>query len=423
MIDINGLNCFELTFDGLGQLDEQRHPGNELEVALAAGDIDDIFVFAHGWNTSPFSARATRQAVFGLLAQQLGDRVAGCAAVGIDWPSLLFPEDDPSTSSAAASSGAQLANALAPAFPEHQFQLDELGALLDHQPAGLGELDRFHYLAKELVTSPSLALEDSGEAAALSVDTVSLFGHAAAMAKQPLSLPPASTGHFGTLWIGGREVLRILSYYEMKNRAGVVGKDGLGPLLSRLRTPRGQPRIHLMGHSFGARLVAYALAGLSQDNRGHSPVKSLYLIQDALSHFAFTDPLPTHHQSRRGGLAAYARLVEGPMLATLSQHDRCLGWWYPNAGLLSREENQSTAELAYHWGAMGHDGFQGNEARTMPLGEVGQDHKFEQGGQYLLDSSTVISANQSAFGGAHSDIVHPEVIWPAVEAAGVSQPR
>ncbi|MDQ2835820.1 MAG: alpha/beta hydrolase [Actinomycetota bacterium] len=423
MTEINGLSCFELAFNSLGQLDEQRQSGNDLETALAVGDIHDVLVFAHGWNTSPLSARSTRQAVFGLLAEQLGDRVASCAAVGIDWPSLLFPEDDPSTTSAAATSGAQLANALAPAFPQQQFQLDELGALLDHQPAGISELDRFHYLAKELVTSPSLALEDSGEAAALSVDTVSLFGHAAAMAKQPLSRPPVGTNHFQTLWAGGREVLRILCYYEMKNRAGVVGKDGLGPLLSWLRTPTGPPRIHLLGHSYGARLVAYALAGLSRDGRDHSPVKSLYLIQGALSHFAFTDPLPTHHQSRRGQLAADARLVEGPMLATFSQHDRCLGWWYPNAGLLSREENQSTGELAYHWGAMGHDGFQGSGTVTMPLGEVGHRHQFESGGQYALDSSTVIAANQSAFGGAHSDILHPEVIWPAVEAAGLSRPR
>ncbi|EUA68482.1 hypothetical protein I541_5569 [Mycobacteroides abscessus] len=52
-----------------------------------------------------------------------------------------------------------------------------------------------------------------------------------------------------------------MSYYEMKNRAGVVGERGLGPLLGSLSGPDGPPRIHLIGHSFGARLVSYALAG------------------------------------------------------------------------------------------------------------------------------------------------------------------
>ena len=60
---------------------------------------------------------------------------------------------------------------------------------------------------------------------------------------------------FAGLWTGAREVLRTLSYYEMKNRAGLVGQQGLGPLLANLAGPGGAPRIHLIGHSFGARLV------------------------------------------------------------------------------------------------------------------------------------------------------------------------
>jgi hypothetical protein len=52
-----------------------------------------------------------------------------------------------------------------------------------------------------------------------------------------------------------REVLRTASYYEMKNRAGVIGQQGLGPLLANLAGPSGAPRIHLSRHSFGARLI------------------------------------------------------------------------------------------------------------------------------------------------------------------------
>lgn len=64
---------------------------------------------------------------------------------------------------------------------------------------------------------------------------------------------------FARLWTGAREELRTLSYYEMKNRAGVIGQQGLGPLLANLAGPSGAPRIHLIGHSFGARLVCLRL--------------------------------------------------------------------------------------------------------------------------------------------------------------------
>ena len=57
------------------------------------------------------------------------------------------------------------------------------------------------------------------------------------------------------MWTGAREVLRTLSHYEMKTRAGLIGQQGLGRLLANLAGPSGAPRIHLNGYSFGARLV------------------------------------------------------------------------------------------------------------------------------------------------------------------------
>ena len=69
-------------------------------------------------------------------------------------------------------------------------------------------------------------------------------------------------GPFAPLWTGARELLRTLSYYAMKKRAGVVGEQGLGPLLSAVQGRRGDVRAHLIGHSFGARLISYALRPL-----------------------------------------------------------------------------------------------------------------------------------------------------------------
>ena len=88
----------------------------------------------------------------------------------------------------------------------------------------------------------------------------------------------------------------------MKKRAGVVGQVGLGPLVAQIRQLLPGLRIHLLGHSFGARLVSYSLAGLPAGLTGAaSPVKSLTLIQGAFSHYTFARSLP--FDPNGGGLA------------------------------------------------------------------------------------------------------------------------
>ena len=111
-----------------------------------------------------------------------------------------------------------------------------MGTLLDQQPQDASQLVRFHQLASGLVTSPPLAPEDAGPAAAVTADTSAVFGQAAAMAKTGGSGSGAQglPNPFQALWSGGKEVLRSMSYYEMKNRAGVIGQSGLGPLLASL---------------------------------------------------------------------------------------------------------------------------------------------------------------------------------------------
>jgi hypothetical protein len=125
---------------------------------------------------------------------------------------------------------------------------------------------------------------------------------------------------FTTLWHGAREVLRSPSYYEMKNRAGVVGQQGLGPLLGGFAPRAGHTvRVHLMGHSFGARLVSFALAGLPAAMTGAaSPVKSLTPIQGAFSHFAFAQKVPIAASARCGRAGASV-----PVSPIRVQHARC----------------------------------------------------------------------------------------------------
>jgi hypothetical protein len=417
--DINGLPYYEVDFNADGSLNTANGGGDGgLPAAVAAGGITDLFVLSHGWNNGVDSARNLYIAMFGLLAAQLGTHLASSAAVGVIWPSLLFPDDDPATAPAVPSTGAELAEALTPSFPGQQQQLNTIGQLLDQQPQDPTKLTQFHQLVNGLVTTKPQGVEDTGEAALITADTATAFGHAAAMAPHATSSAQGIGNPFAGLWSGAREVLRTLSYYEMKNRAGVVGQNGLGPLLATLRGPSGPPRIHLMGHSFGARLVSYTLAGLPAGQTGSaSPVKSLTLIQGAFSHFTFASSL-MFDPTRAGGLAGDGSRVDGPLLATFSAADRAVGWWYPAASMLAGQDSESAADLVYRWGGMGHDGYQQTPVPTpLVLAPARTPYAFTTGGFYNLDANAVICKNQSPFSGAHSDIQHPEVLWAVVAAA------
>jgi hypothetical protein len=420
--NFNGLAYYEVDFNADGTLNTATGGGDGgLPAAVAAGGITDLFVLSHGWNDGVDSARDLYEAMFTLLADQLGKHLSSSAAAGVIWPSLLFPDDDPDNAPAMPSTGAQLATALAPAFPQQQQQLATMGQLLDKQPQDPAALNQFHQLASGLVTTKPQGVEDTGEAALITADTATAFGHAAAMAPHATTGAQGIGNPFTGLWSGAREVLRTMSYYEMKNRAGVIGQNGLGPLLASLRGPDGPPRIHLMGHSFGARLVSYTLAGLPANRTGPaSPVKSLTLIQGAFSHFTFASSL-IFDASRSGGLAGDGSRVDGPLLATFSAADRAVGWWYPAASMLAGQDSESATDLVFRWGAMGHDGYQQTPIpTTVLLAPQGKSYGFQPGAFYSLDANAVICANQSAFSGAHSDIRHPEVLWAVVSAAGLA---
>jgi hypothetical protein len=431
---ISGCRHWAVTFDKDGTL--ISHDG--LADAGGADLPADLVVFSHGWNTSEASARELSTAMFDLIAPKVPEnRRASLGFVTVLWPSLLFPEDEPALDGpviaaagdaqsvddpppamldAAVSSGAALAEALAPAFPGQENDLKRIGELLDERPQDGDRLVEFHRLVSGLVTTPSDAPEDAGEDAARREPTRRTLETMAQLAPGRAGDAQA-LGLFDKLWDGARELARALSYYEMKNRAGHIGRVGLARLLDGLQGRRADLRVHLAGHSFGARLVAFALAGLPPEKP--TLVRSMLLIQGAFSHFAFADPMPID-AARTGALAAVRKRVDGPLLATFSKADRAVGWWYPNASLLSREDNQAAHQFGYRWGGMGADGFQQDPAADQRLEADGHPYAWQAGTFYRVEAHHVINRNLSFFAGAHSDIRKPEIAWAAVTAAGLA---
>ncbi|MFJ9516746.1 serine-threonine protein kinase [Kitasatospora sp. NPDC101801] len=408
---IAGLPYWEVRFDQDGHLLDD----DGLVAGLPGTGVRELFVFSHGWNNSETGARNLYAYTFDELSHQIGkfapDRQGKAGVVGLFWPSLLFPEDAPDTPSTP-STPAELATALAPAFaaPERA-KLIEITTLLEQQPQESAQLANAHRLVAGLVTSPALADEDKGQEAVLTKPTGEVFSALAGLASEQGDAQ-GFPNPFKVLWHGAREALRTAGYYEMKNRAGVIGRTGLGPLLGRVAG--NGLRVHLLGHSFGARLVAFALPGLP-DGVG-SPVASLLLIQGAFSHFGFAAPIPVD-RSRNGFLAPFSDRVAGPLQSTFSLGDRAVGWWYPAASLLSNEDDQAASDLTYRWGGMGHDGFQQDGTEQFDLRPAGTPYPLRSGHFYRLRGDEIIAKDQSPFSGAHSDIRHPEVVWSALAGA------
>src|SRR4051794_14355991 len=179
----NDLPYWEIRFDDSGGLTDD----GGLRAAGSVRDLTDLYVFAHGWNNSEASARDLYRAMFGLLADDVRGSGARVGTVGVFWPSLVFPEDDPTAAPMTSATGQEVAEALHPAFaPVQRKALDKLGALVDARPDDPERLREAHQAIADLVTSPDLgAVEDAGEKAILTGSTAAVFGHFAGMTKTP----------------------------------------------------------------------------------------------------------------------------------------------------------------------------------------------------------------------------------------------
>ncbi len=431
------MDHWEISFDEHGKAGQAEI--GKLLGELPGKDLTDLFVFSHGWNNDHRQARRLYDLYFGQVPGLLAsDGAQGVKAgwLGVVWPSKRWADEPEPTAGAGGGGAAGLgdgggAGSPVPSDPllvedlkdvfegtERQAALDELARLLEERPEDPAALARFQTLMGELATETDAgpAGEDQGELALLEDDPEEVFGRFADAVPQTGDGGAAGIGDtFGRLWNGAKEALRQLTYFEMKKRAGVVGKEGLGPLLGRIHQADPELRIHLIGHSFGARLVSFALAGLPDP--ADSPVKSLYLLQGAFSHFAFADALPMD-RSRGGALKGMAARVDGPLVASFSVHDTAVGKLYPLASLSSRDDAAGLEDRLFRWGGIGHDGAQAVDATVAPLGPVGSSYPFQPGRFVNLDGNAIVNRGGPP-SGAHSDIFHPELVWAGLAAAGV----
>ena len=449
------------------EFDKDGHPTDagatdRLVDGVNEESITDLFIFSHGWNNDREAATSLYDRFFGEMNDVLQDPrfskkkpSARIGVAGVIWPSILWPDDAASASMSTVAAGTAGGGAVglldapppaaAQASPQeintelrkayedtHQQSLvDDLTAMLEAQPGTEAALNQFQAKLAELLESePADAPIDrkrpdyaesaiGGLSEARWRELLDVLGDEAASREGAAGGAVGLGDPFKKLWAGAKSALRIATYWQMKQRAGIVGRKGLGGLvLTRLARDASQTRLHLLGHSFGARLVSFSLSGLPQTAiREKSPVKSLFLLQGAFSHYAFADRLP-HDASRSGGLKGMADRVDGPLLTTHSLKDLAVGVSYPAASFVNQDDAAAAADQSSRWGAMGYDGAQAVDAATETLAAPGKKYPIQKGKWLNLDGNKVI-IHGGLPSGAHSDIVSPHTAWAALAGAEI----
>ncbi|MFG2331899.1 serine-threonine protein kinase [Streptomyces sp. NPDC048604] len=385
--------------------------------ALLRMGVTDLVLFAHGWNSSRSVAARLYSAFFAPFPGLVRDG-ARIGYGGVFWPSMWFTDEPiPDFES------------LAVQLPGKERTVGRLAGLLAERPESEAAFAEFGSLLREL-TDVDRATAASASATAAAggpdegvpefltgdpVETCALFTAVLDSLdgeqgwEQGGELIGGADGQvlFGgglrKLWKGAEEALRQAAYYTMKRRAGTVGERGLGPLLGELACSAPALRIHLVGHSMGARLVAFALRGLPSGARN---VKSVTLLQGAFSHYAFAPSLP-HDRDASGALRDMQRRVDGPLVACHSRHDTALGVIYPLASRLARDDSRATGQDR-RWWAVGYDGVQAVPGtRSLSLDEALRSG-VPASGCVNVDAASVVRRGGPP-SGAHSDICHPEL--------------
>ncbi|MFE7654189.1 serine-threonine protein kinase [Streptomyces bottropensis] len=427
---------WELTFDADGDVDTGQR--DRLLGGVRRRGVEDLVVFAHGWNSDRSGARELYSRFLAPFPELAPHARLGYA--GVLWPSMRFSDEPipdlepaPAVAPCRPALDKRTRLALSEVFPGRAVVVERLARLLEGRADDGPSLEEFGRLVRLLVEVPQRGPQDAwaadtvaagvpeGMPGMLCGDTAAVCADfAAALAETETS--GVLTGAVPTppqAWDGAHELLRQATYFAMKRRAGTVGARGLGPLFGGLARTAPQLRVHLVGHSFGARLVSFALRGLPE---GVRTVKSVTLLQAAFSHYAFAARLPHDHRAS-GVLDGLHRRIDGPLVCCHSRHDSALGTIYPLASRMAGDARtvldlSVNSLLGAKWGALGYGGVRAVEGiRSFKLADALRA-RLPASGCVNVDASAVVRRG-GAPSGAHSDICHRELARVVLAAGRV----
>jgi pimeloyl-ACP methyl ester carboxylesterase len=196
------------------------------------------------------------------------------------------------------------------------------------------------------------------------------------------------------------DIVRTATVLLMKDRAGRVGARGVSRLLEDLLAATTAP-VHLVGHSYGCKVVMSALCQVSGWAR---PVESALLLQPAFSYLAFAADV-SGLGAPGGYRPALTRSVQ-PIWATFSQFDEALTKYFHLA--VRRPSDLGDGQIAgsppSRYSAMGCFGpAEGPEVARVSARSPGTGYEFPVHARVLgVEASNVVSS--------HSDI-NNQAVW------------
>ena len=160
----------------------------------------------------------------------------------------------------------------------------------------------------------------------------------------------------GGLVAAAQRILNLSTFYQMKARAGAVGA-GLNFVLGQIRQKLPETRIHLVGHSFGARVVTAAVDGATP----FAPA-SLVLLQGAFSHHGLSADFDGTTDGVFHNVLDQDK-VAGPIVATYTANDKAVGIAYALASRISGDNRAAFGDASDPFGGLGRNGAVQGRAR------------------------------------------------------------
>ncbi|WP_331767475.1 hypothetical protein [Embleya sp. NBC_00896] len=319
-----------------GQDGRLRSPLAEQEIKDRLAGVSDVFLFSHGWNNIFAQALARyRSFITGFIDQRQKFAVPvppdyKPLLIGVIWPSTSFvmPWEagpkiaaDPDPDGAGARQIEEMlglvTESLDPEVDREFIELVDGRAVIDSDAA---------LRAAEIVLDGLRAEHDPDDGSPpptakefLAVWEALDGGGDAAPPADPNEFGTAHRAESGLLVAGGgsfdpRSLLRTATVWKMKARAGEVGSNGVGPLVAHILRESGV-RLHMVGHSFGAKVLLSALVSAAPNR----PARSMLLLQAAINRWCFAADVAG--TGRPGGYHSALDQLERPLLTTFSAFD------------------------------------------------------------------------------------------------------
>jgi predicted alpha/beta hydrolase family esterase len=422
------------------EFDKNGAPLNQ--VTVPAG-LTDVIIFSHGWNNNAAEAQSLYERFFEsftALPQDPALAARKFGVIGVFWPSKKFDESVAVETNGAAGGAASLSmrssslDALAQKLdsmqgffdtPAQQAALNRLKELLPQLEDKASARAEFMTTIRGAIVSPEAADKEDGSLAffkdppedvmkRLRISSAALpVGSApsGAMALPTSAKPqPSATGgaagfreFLSGFGAAAMNALNFTTYFEMKARAGKVGAAGVAALIDAL--PAEVKRVHLVGHSFGGRVVTAAAQSSNSDK-----IAAMALLQAAFSHNGFSAQMKGAFRN-----VVEKKRVNGPIIVTHTKNDKAVGIAYPIASRLAGDAAAALGDENDKFGGLGRNGVQKMETDERAVGTL-----LDVGNAYDFKSKRFFNLEGQQFITGHSDITGRQVAYAVQRAIAVT---